>query len=281
MSKLNLIILFSLVLISFSCTKEEDKIFDSLAFPDEIHFDKFTETQTLQITNSSTKSLMINITLDDYVTNNMGKEQNRIVESNSTLEIELEFKRNLISEEFYSCNIHFYIQALDKEVTIPVSATTILPEEISLDCDILDAKYLANDNKIITISTVPENSVRIINPDDGSSESIQLTKNRDIFMLTMNGKVAVSQLNQFSVIDLNTKNVKTTPWNVGPYIICLPNEDFLIARQDNGVDIGIDLTDNTLTFDHYTFINQMEIHPHNKNRIRHQEKTLTNLISLQ
>jgi len=95
---------------------------------------------------------MINITLDDYVTNNMGKEQNRIVESNSTLEMELEFKRNLITEEFYSCNIHFYIQALDKEVTIPVSAATILPEEISLDCDILDAEYLSDDDKIITIS---------------------------------------------------------------------------------------------------------------------------------
>jgi hypothetical protein len=257
-----------IILVSFSCTKEEDKIFDSLAFPDEIHFDKFTETQTLQITNSSTKSLMINITLDDYVTNNMGKEQNRIVESNSTLELELVFKRNLITEEFYSCNIHFYIQALDKEVTIPVSAATILPEEISLDCDILDAKYLANDNKIITISTVPENSVRIINPDVGSSESIQLSEKPGYFHVNNElGKVAVSQLNQFSVVDLNTKEVKTTPWNVGPYIICLPKEDFLIARQDNGVDIGIDLTENTLTFDHYTFINQMEIHPHNKNRI--------------
>ena len=257
-----------IILALFACTKEDDKIFDSLAFPDEIHFDKFTETQTLQITNSSTKSLMITITLDDYVTNNMETEQMRIVEANSTFEMELEFKRNLIAEEFYSCNIHFYIQALDKEVTIPVSAATILPEEISLDCDILDAEYLNDDDKIITISTVPENSVRIINPDDGSSESIPLTDKPGFFHFnTELRKIAVSQLHQFSIVDLATKEVRTTPWNVGPYIICLPKEDFLVARQDNGVDIGIDLAGNSLTFDHYTFIHQMEIHPYNQNRI--------------
>lgn len=257
-----------IVLAFFSCTKEEDKLFDTLSFPDEIHFDKFTETQTLQITNSSNKSLMMNITLDDYVINRMGKEQMRTLEANSTFEMELEFKRALITEEIYTCNIHFYIPALDKEIAIPVSAVTVLPQQVSLDCDLLDAEYLTDDDKIITISTVPENSVRIINPNDGSSESIPLTEKPGYFHVNSElGKVAVSQLHQFSIVDLNAKNVETTPWNIGPYIICLPKEDFLIARQDNGVDIGIDLTDNTLTFDHYTFINQMEIHPHNKNRI--------------
>jgi hypothetical protein len=247
---------------------EEDKLFDSITFPDEIHFDKFSETQILQITNSSNKSLMMTIRLDDYVTNRLGKEQMRIVEANSTFEMELEFKRAVITEEFYSCNIHFYIQALNKEVTIPVSAVTIVPQQILLDCDVLDAKYLANIDKLITISTVPENSVRIINPNNGSSESIPLTKKPGYFHVNNElGKLAVSQLNQFSIIDLNTRDVETTPWNVGPYIICLPKENFLIAKQDNGVDIGIDLTKKTLTFDHYTFINQMEIHPHNKNRI--------------
>ncbi|HSO85818.1 MAG TPA: hypothetical protein VLQ91_04660 [Draconibacterium sp.] len=33
------------ILASFSCTVEEDKLFDSITFPDEIHFDKFSETQ--------------------------------------------------------------------------------------------------------------------------------------------------------------------------------------------------------------------------------------------
>ncbi len=256
------------ILTLFSCTKEEDKLFDSLTFPAEIHFDKFSETQILQIENSSNKSLMVFITLDDYVTHRLGKEQLHVLEANSTFEFELEFKRTLVREELYSCNISLYIQALNKEISIPVSAVTILPHQISLDCDLLDAKYLVNDDKILTISTVPENSVRIINPDNGSSESIPLTKKPGYFHLNNElGKVAVSQLNQFSIIDLNTRDVDHTPWNVGPYIICLPKEDFLIARQDNGVDIGIDLTDNTLTFKHYTFINQMEIHPHNKNRI--------------
>src|SRR6056297_1759519 len=108
----------------------------------------------------------------------------------------------------------------------------------------------------------------MINPENGSSESIPLTKKPGFFHVNKElEKVAVSQMHQFSVIDLNTKEVEKTPWNVGPYIICLPKENFLIAKQDNGVDIGIDLTDNTLTFDHYTFIHQMEIHPHNQNRI--------------
>jgi len=137
------------ILASFSCTVEEDKLFDSITFPDEIHFDKFSETQILQITNSSNKSLMMTIRLDDYVTNRLGKEQMRIVEANSTFEMELEFKRAVITEEFYSCNIHFYIQALNKEVTIPVSAVTIVPQQILLDCDVLDAKYLANIDKLI------------------------------------------------------------------------------------------------------------------------------------
>lgn len=258
----------AIILILCACTKEEDKLFDSITFPDGIYFDKFSETQTLQIINSSNKSLMMTITLDEYVTNRMGKEQMRTIEANSTFEMELEFKRALISEENYTSSIHFYIRALDKEITIPVSATTILPQQISLDCDILDAKYVTNDDKIITISTVPENSVRIINPDDGSSESIPLSKKPGYFHINHElGKLAVSQLHQFSIIDLNTRVVETTQWNVGPYIICLPKEDFLVARQDNGVDIGIDLTSSTQTFDHYTFIHQMEIHPHNKNRI--------------
>jgi len=31
------------ILVLFACTKEDDKTFDSLTFPNEIHFDKFTK----------------------------------------------------------------------------------------------------------------------------------------------------------------------------------------------------------------------------------------------
>lgn len=263
----NFISLLSVVFIFVSCNREDKQIFEDLNFPDEIRFNKLTSEVILPITNLSSKSLFFTFTISEPLKYRMGEEFVYPVEAGETVELDLELDRQLITNENTSAKIEIYIHAIDKSVTIPVIIESVIPNTIQLGFDIIDAEYYEKEEKIVAISTYPENALLIIDPDNGTTQKIALDSKPLSFHLNSKiDKVAIGQQNQFTIIDLITKEIDIRPFDIREGQVFLFNDSMLLANKASlSIKTSINLkTEETIEVGFHGNL-KMKFHPHIEN----------------
>ena len=261
---------FVFLLILTGCKKEEDVIFNQLTFPAEVIFGKLNDKADLVIGNASGKTLAVRLIFNEVVNYRNEIESNQILEAGGTLTLSLSLNRLLVDDELYSMNIEIHIATLGTAVQVPVLVHSALPQSFSLDYNITDAVYDETGNRILAISSRPENALLKIDPSTGEMQKIKLnSRPLSLYVNNQLQKVVIGQADRFSVIDLSTGVIvreRQTEFGINPVI--MPDEKWIYAiRCDYGNFYKINLETDEVIYAGYTGPLKMELHPHLKNGI--------------
>jgi hypothetical protein len=251
------------------CEKTEDTVMKNLSFPSEIIFYPLEDEAKFSITNSGSRSLMLRFTFNELVNWRNSTETMQVLPEGETLEIDLKLNRLLITEENQVMEITIYVPIAEQTIHIPVTIHSVLPMQTPLNYNIVDAAYDDNSDRIIAISSQPQNKLLAIYPVSGETQEI-LLNSRPLSMHLSNElrKVVVGQTDRFTIVDLASFTIVTeSQTEKDNYAVFMPNENWLFSTPEYAYLNRINLNTGEININSYYGLMRFEQHPFRENAL--------------
>lgn len=241
----------------------------NLTFPSEITFYPLEDKTVFSITNSGSRSLMLNFTFSEAVNWRNSIETMQVLPEGETLEIDLTLNRLLVAEKKQVTEITIYVPMSRQTIHIPVTIHSVLPEQTALDFNIVDAAYDAVSDRIIAISGQPQNRLLAIYPGTGVTQEILLNSQPlSMHVNTDLGQVVVGQTDRFTIVDLATfAIVRESKTEKDNYAVFMPNENWLFTTPEYAYLNRIDLNTGEIKINSRYGLMRFEHHPFRENAL--------------
>ncbi|MBN1180899.1 MAG: hypothetical protein JXB49_01340 [Bacteroidales bacterium] len=233
----NLFCIILIIILISGCEKEKDKIvtnytLESIAFDKEkLVFNAYNKSVYIKFKNMGEVPIKWKIErYDSFVFCNRDSGNVYPQEYDSILTY-VNFEEILVD----TLNTKVTINVNDKNVDIPIEIYNYTTNKTVLTFDIIDAEYDNVHDKIICISNTPYSSLRLINPENFSNDSILLNYPPTCISISPDSKKAViGHEGHVTYFDLESKTIIRTidiAWNISDIVI--NNNAWVYAFSDD------------------------------------------------